>query len=92
VIRYSRGKLEEQLDKDTLIRVADELRALEASPLMFRFQQKLQTIRDGLHDTLGKASHPPYVYHAASGGLAALDMVFEALEEIIVEGTKKRNE
>jgi hypothetical protein len=90
--RYSRGELERTLDKEGLVRAADELREAEYSAMMFRFQQKLQTLKDAVNDTLGKHTLPQCEYACASGKLQMLDDVFASLEEIISEGTKKRNE
>jgi hypothetical protein len=92
MIRYSRGKLEDQLDRESIVRCADELRALENSVLWFRLQQKFQEIKDGATAVLDKPSHPQHCYAAASGGLSAMELVYMAFEEIITEGTKKRDE
>jgi hypothetical protein len=92
VIRYSRGKLEDQLDRESIVRCADELRALENSVLWFRLQQKWQGLADSTYGILGKNPLPQCEYACASGKLQMLDDVFASLEEIIVEGTKKRNE
>jgi hypothetical protein len=92
MIRYSRGKLEDQLDRESIVRCADELRALENSKLWFRMQQKWQTLADNVTGIIGDHTRPQHEYAAAAGKLQMLDDVYASLEEIILEGKTKRDE